>query len=56
MVTTALTILINSWTLLNVITRSDNSRFGLLGGVVIDYASVTEELAWIISIRAIINV
>jgi hypothetical protein len=54
MATTALTISINSWALLNVITRSDDGRLGLLGGVH-GRARPTEGLAWIISVRAIVN-
>jgi hypothetical protein len=53
MATMALTILINSWALLNIIICSDDNRLRLLGGVLC-YARATEGLAWIISIRAII--
>jgi hypothetical protein len=55
MATTALTISINSWALLNVTTRSEDGRLGLLGGV-LGRARATEGLAWIISVRAIVNV
>jgi hypothetical protein len=55
MATTALTKSINSWALLNVTTCSDGGRLGLLGGV-LGCASATEVLAWIISVRAIVNV
>jgi hypothetical protein len=55
MATMALTISINSWALLNVTTCSDDGRFGLLGGVLC-CAGATEGLAWIISVRAIVNV
>jgi hypothetical protein len=55
MATTALTMSINSWALLNVTTCSDGGRFGLLGGV-LGCASATEVLAWVISVRTIVNV
>jgi hypothetical protein len=42
-------------TLLNVTTCSDGGRLGLLGGV-LGCVSATEGLAWIISVRAIVNV
>ncbi len=54
MATMALTILDNSWALLNVITCSDDSRLGLLGGVLC-CARATEGLAWIISVLAIVS-
>jgi hypothetical protein len=54
MATMALTISINSWALLNVIICSDDGRLGLLGGVLCCRA--IEGLAWIISIRTIVNV
>jgi hypothetical protein len=52
MATTALTMSINSWAFLNVTTRSDDGRLGLLGGVL---GCATEGLAWSISIGAIVN-
>jgi hypothetical protein len=54
MATTALTMSRNSWAMLNVTTCSDDSRLGLLGGV-LGCARATEGLAWIISVRAIVN-